>query len=63
MHPVDTEALTGMGGEAFKPNNAVEQTAGSHSLAAAAHRERSADSGTLKGMIGSVHGTVSARAL
>ena len=32
--------MTGWESEPWQPNNAVEQTAGSHSLAAAAHRER-----------------------
>ena len=44
-------------------NPALEQAAGSHSLAAAAHRERSADNITPTGMVGSAHGKVGARAV
>jgi len=36
----DSRVTGGHGSEALLHNNAVEQTAGSHSLAAAAHRER-----------------------
>jgi hypothetical protein len=37
------------------PNNAVEQTAGSHALAAAAHRERYLDSAALAAGVGVVY--------
>jgi hypothetical protein len=40
MHPIHHEALTEMSDAAFTPNSAVDRPAGSHSLAAAGHRER-----------------------
>jgi hypothetical protein len=38
------------------PNMALERSAGSHPLAAAAHRRRSPDNGSFSRMVGSAHG-------